>query len=149
MSVHKSTAFCMRQALNVVATAPVAMWTTMVCRVYGGSIPTTADAAAPTLLLTITGPAAAALTWAATAPAGVLVKSAQVQSGVVTGAGTQTATYFRYCESTDTDALDTTTYPRLQGAVANAGQEFDLSATSLVNGATVTLNAAALSVTPN
>lgn len=152
MSVRKSTKFCNLAILNAIAATDadaLKIFTTIQLRLYGGTVPTTADAAAATLLCTITGPAAAALTFAASAAAGVLLKSAQVWSGVVTGVGTQDATYFRFVSAADDDGATGSTYPRIQGSVGLAGVELDMSSVSQVNGATTTINYCALLMTPN
>jgi hypothetical protein len=156
MSIQRSTGFCNKEILNAVSPTPAVVFATVAAptvnamnlRIYGGSVPATADAAASTLLCTVTGPAAAALTFASSATAGVIAKSAQVWAGTVTGAGTQNATYFRFVASDDTDALSTT-YPRLQGVVGTAGVELDMSSVSQVNGATTTINSAALAMIPS
>lgn len=152
MTLQVSTKFANMTVLNIIApddATAVKTFTTQELRIYGGTVPATADAAASTLLCVITGPSAAALTWASSATAGVLLKSAQVWSGTVTGAGTQTATYYRYVSHADDDGATGSTYPRLQGIVSTAGTELVLSNTSLVNGATVTVSYAALSKSPS
>jgi hypothetical protein len=161
MSIKRSTGFCNKALVHQVAVSTAALFGTVAAptvnamnlRLYGGSVPPTADAAASTLLCTITGPTAAALLWdtanVGVASPGLLQKDpAQTWAGVVTGAGTQNATYFRFVASDDTDALSTT-YPRVQGVIGLAGVELDMSSVSQVNGATTTINSAALAMIPS
>lgn len=171
MSVHLSTKFCNAAIQNVVKTSPAAIFTTMQLRLFSGTAPATADALETgTLLLVLTGDFVDAttynaLTWLDTAAAlGVLLKSTQVWAGKVgdTNAGvgssattkittgTAVATWGRFCSKADTGVLDTTyVWPRIQGDIAAAGLEIDLSSTTLSFGATITANYAALSMTPS
>jgi hypothetical protein len=73
--------------------------------------------------------------------AGVLAKdSAQTWSGVAGNTGT--AGYYRLVPAqADSGAADATeTYPRLQGDIAVSGAALNLGSTSIVNGATVSVN---------
>jgi hypothetical protein len=119
-----------------------------VLKIYSGSQPATADAAITgSLLCTITVSSGA---WAAgspqyglefgTASSGAISKaSGDVWSG--TNAATGTAGYFRlYANATDAGAVDTSTYPRIDGAIATSGSQLNLSSTSLVSGATLTID---------
>lgn len=112
--------------------------------IYAGAVPATADAAlgAAVLLATIS------LNSTATgidldpggAAGGVIAKDpGQTWSGVVVGAGTQTATFYRHVGAADTGVLSTTE-PRIQGEVGTAGAELNLTSVSLTNGATQTID---------
>lgn len=78
------------------------------------------------------------------AVAGVMQKNAlEVWSGVVTGAGTQTAGWFRFKGSiADDNTLDSTNmkFIRMDGTISTSGANMNMSNTSLVNGVTQTLN---------
>lgn len=108
--------------------------------IYSGAVPADADAAVTgALLATITGPTAAALIWDTAAASGVLAKSAgQVWSGTVSGT-TAAATYYRLVDTADATTLSTTA-ARVQGTVASAGGDLNLSNTTLTNGATQTID---------
>jgi hypothetical protein len=109
-----------------------------VLKIWSGSEPTSADdAATGTLLATITGPSAAALAFDVAAN-GTLAKSAsQVWAG--TGLASGTAGYFRLQESADSNASSTTA-KRLQGACGTAGQQLNMTSTSVANGAPQTVD---------
>ena len=84
------------------------------------------------------------------ASAGVIQKSPlEVWSGVVTGAGTQTAGWFRFKGSVaDDNTLDSTNvkWIRMDGTISTTGANMNMSNTSLVNGVTQTLNTFAFTV---
>ncbi len=111
--------------------------------IYEGTEPASADAAINpadhTLLCTIfSDGTSAGLTLAATAADGFIDKSStETWSGTV--AETGTAKFFRHVGSADTGALSTT-QPRLQGTVARAGAELNISSTELVAGAPQSVN---------
>lgn len=119
-----------------------------VLKIYSGSQPATADAAATgTLLCTISvesgaftsGAVANGLEFGASA-AGAISKNSNVWSG--TNAATGTAGWFRfYANATDTGVSDSGfVYPRIDGAVATSGSQLNLSSTSLVIAATLTID---------
>lgn len=113
--------------------------------IYAGTEPANADASLPgdaVLLCDVSGPSAAALAWGATPVDGVLSKdAAQAWSGV--NAATGTATFFRIALPADTGTSSSTAV-RIQGRVAPAGAELNLSSVSLVSGATQTVEFASL-----
>ena len=82
--------------------------------------------------------------------AGVINKNpSEVWSGVVTGAGTQTAGWFRFKGSlADDNTLDSTLqkWIRMDGTISTTGANMNMSNTSLVNGVTQTLNTFAFTV---
>ena len=81
---------------------------------------------------------ATGLTLAATAADGFIEKSStETWSGTV--AETGVAKFFRHVGPTDTGALSTT-QPRLQGTVARAGAELNISDTALVAAAPQAVN---------
>lgn len=110
--------------------------TGMKLKIYGGTVPTTADAAlgAAALLSTITvNGAGTALTFNASAVSNVIEKnSSEVWQG--TNAATGTATFCRLELGSDTGAA-TTTEVRVQGDVGVAGRFLNLSSVSLTSGA--------------
>lgn len=111
-------------------------------RIYSGTPPATADAAiggGNTLLCTISvASSGTGLTFEASATGGVLPKNAsEVWSGVNAASGT--ATFFRHVAVGDTAALSTTE-ARMQGAIATAGAELNLSSVGLTSGATQTID---------
>lgn len=109
--------------------------------IYSGAEPATADAAVggATLLLTIYGDGVSdGLNLAATAADGFIEKlGSETWGGTVLATGT--ATWFRHVGSADTGALSTT-QPRLQGTVARAGAELNLSDVDLVAAAPQAVN---------
>lgn len=82
--------------------------------------------------------------------AGVINKNPnEVWSGVVTGAGTQTAGWFRFKGSlADDNTLDSTLqkWIRMDGTISTTGANMNMSNTSLVNGVTQTLNTFAFTI---
>lgn len=82
--------------------------------------------------------------------AGVIQKNPlEVWSGVVTGAGTQTAGWFRFKGSlADDNTLDSSNlkWLRMDGTVSTTGANMNMSNTSLVNGVTQTLNTFAFTI---
>lgn len=111
-------------------------------KIYSGPEPATADAAIPagaSLLLTVfSDNVSAGLALAAAAADGFIDKSGtQTWSGNVLASGT--ATWFRFVAPGDTGALSTT-QARLQGSVARAGGDLNISAVDLVAGAPQLLN---------
>lgn len=85
---------------------------------------------------------------AAGATEGTLTKlSTQTWSGTVTGAGTQTAGWFRMCQSSDPQTQDNLAiYRRLDGAIATSGSQLNFSSTSLTNGAVQTVSTFSIQV---
>lgn len=109
-------------------------------KIYSGSPPTNADdAASGSLLCTISlNSTGTGVNMASTATGGVLAKStAETWSGVVALSGA--ATYYRHVAASDTGAASTT-QARLQGEIATAGAELNLSSTTLTSGATQTVD---------
>lgn len=110
-------------------------------RIYTGAVPATADAAVSDadLLCTISlDGAGGGISLAGTASAGIIAKStAESWSG--TNAATGTATFFRHVAAGDTGD-ESITAPRLQGQVATAGAELNLSSTNLISGAVQTID---------
>lgn len=124
--------------VSAIANAVGAAIASPVIKVYSGPEPTSADdAATGTLLFTVTGPSAAALAFEVAA-GGTLSKSAsQVWAG--TGLASGTAGYFRLQEASDDGTLSTTA-KRAQGACGTAGQQLNMTSTSVANGAPQTVD---------
>jgi len=109
-------------------------------KIYSGSPPASADdAASGSLLCTISlNSTGTGVNMASTATGGVLAKStSETWSGVVALSGA--ATYYRHVAASDTGA-SSTTQARLQGEIATAGAELNLSSTTLTSGATQTVD---------
>jgi hypothetical protein len=109
-------------------------------KIYSGSPPASADdAASGSLLCTISlNSTGTGVNMASTASSGVLAKStSETWSGVVALSGA--ATYYRHVAASDTGA-SSTTQARLQGEIATAGAELNLSSTTLTSGATQTVD---------
>ena len=111
-------------------------------KIYSGTPPASADDAiggGNTLLCTITvNSGATGLSMAAAAVNGVLSKlTTDVWSGVNAASGT--ASFYRHVAAGDTGA-SSTTEARLQGLVAVAGAELNLSSVNLTAGATQTID---------
>lgn len=105
-------------------------------KIYTGSAPADADAAATgTLLCTISiNSSGTGINFDTAAAAGVLAKApGEVWSGV--NAATGTAGYFRHVAVGDTGALSTT-QARIQGAVGVTGADLNLTSVALVSTAT-------------
>jgi len=89
--------------------------------IFSGPVPATADAAidpscVQLVKLTDNGDGTTGLTFSGTATGGVLTKTpSEVWEGVVAASGT--ATFWRFCPSSDTPANASTTAARLQGTV--------------------------------
>lgn len=104
-------------------------------KIYSGAEPATADAAVTgTLLSTISvSGGGTGLTFDTAASAGVLAKNtSETWSGAI--AATGTAGYFRFVSASDT-GVSSATEERLQGSVALAGGDMNLSSISLVTNA--------------
>ncbi len=115
-------------------------------KIYTGSAPATADAAVTgTLLCTISNASSGTgINMAAAAVAGVLDKlSSETWSGVNVASGT--AGYYRQVAVGDDGTLSTT-QARVQGSIATAGSDMNLSSTSLTSGATQTLDSHSLAL---
>jgi len=110
-------------------------------KIYGGAVPPDADSAlgSATLLCTISNNSTGTgINFASAAASGVLQKaSAEVWSGVNAASGT--ATFFRHVAVGD-DGTSSTTQARIQGLVALAGGELNLTSVALVNAATQTID---------
>ncbi len=109
-------------------------------KLYGGTVPATADAAigGATLLCTLSiNSTGVGINFDTTATGDVLSKApGEIWSG--TNAASGTATFYRHVAAADDGTLSTTA-PRLQGTIAVAGGDINLSSVALVNGATQTL----------
>lgn len=110
-------------------------------KIYAGTEPVTADASlgSATLLCTISNNSTGTgLTMDAAAVAGVLLKNpAEVWSGV--NANTGAASFYRHVAPGDTGA-SSVTEARLQGSIAVAGSDMNLSNLALVAAAPQTLD---------
>lgn len=109
-------------------------------KLYSGSAPADADAAATgTLLCTISiASGGTGINFDTSAASGVLAKApAETWSGV--NAATGTAGYFRHVAVGDTAALSTT-QARIQGTVGTVGADLNLTSVSLTSGATQTID---------
>lgn len=111
-------------------------------KIYAGPEPASADAAidgSHTLLVTIYSDGTSdGINLAATAADGFVEKAgAESWSGTVTTSGT--ASFFRHVGSADTGA-SSTTQPRMQGTVALAGAELNISSVDLVSAAPQAVN---------
>ena len=109
---------------------------------YSGPVPAAADDAitgSHTLIVTISNDATGTgINMATAAAAGVLSKDlTETWRGVCAASGTPT--FYRHVAVGDTGALSTT-QKRLQGAIAVAGAEINLSDTSLIAAASETLD---------
>lgn len=107
-------------------------------KIYSGTAPASADDAVPggaTLLCVVSvNGAGTGVTFEASAQAGLLLKTAAEQwegDNVATG----TASWFRLVKTAD-DGSASTSAIRLQGSVALAGGDLNLTSTSLTSGAT-------------
>lgn len=109
-------------------------------KIYSGAEPASADdAETGTLLTTISiGSGGTGINFAAAAAAGALAKLAsETWSG--TNAATGTAGYFRHVAAGDDGTLSTT-QARIQGLVAVAGGDLNISSLSLTSAATQTID---------
>ncbi len=107
-------------------------------KLYSGAAPATADDAEGTLLVSIgSDNADTHCHFLAAAVSGVLSKNADIWSGVAGATGT--ASYFRLVVNTDTGVLSTTEI-RMQGTVGTSGADINMSAVSIVSGATQTID---------
>jgi len=111
-------------------------------QIYSGTEPATADDAiggGNTLLCTISlNSTGTGINMAAAAAAGVISKlSSEAWSGANAASGT--ASFYRHVAVGDT-AASSTSEPRLQGSIAIAGAELNISSTTLTSGATQTID---------
>lgn len=111
-------------------------------KIYSGAEPASADAAVPAeavLLCTISlNSGADGISFDAAASSGVLAKApSEVWSGVVWASGT--AAWYRHVTAAD-DGTSSATAVRLQGSVATSGADLNLSSTTLISGATQTID---------
>ncbi|MEZ2293937.1 hypothetical protein [Variovorax sp. RCC_210] len=112
---------------------------TLVMRIYSGTEPVSAnDAITGTLLVTLTGPSAAALAFDAAVGGALPKASSQVWSGVAVAGGT--ATHFRLTDTADTGNASTTA-KRIQGKCGTSTSELNMTSTSIASGATQTVDA--------
>lgn len=143
--IKKSTALVNYLLDSFDARPAAALFATPHLRIYSGTVPATADAAAGTIIATVKV-GGGALTFAAAA-AGVLAKSGTWEDASGTNAG-GTASYWRLVTSADTDALDTTTYPRIQGTCGTSGTDMVLGSTTIPANTTFALNFFSVSILP-
>lgn len=109
-------------------------------KIYSGAEPASADdAATGTLLCTVSvNSTGTGINFETAAASGVLTKeTTEVWSGVNAASGT--AGYFRHVASGD-DGTSSTTQKRIQGSIAVAGADLNLSAVGLTSGATQTID---------
>lgn len=110
-------------------------------RLFSGPVPASADAAidgssVELVLISTGGDGTTGLTFEASAPGGVLVKTeADKWSGVI--AATGTATFYRFCEAGDSGAAPSATAKREQGTVGTTiASEGTLTSVALTSGNT-------------
>jgi hypothetical protein len=119
--------------------------------VYSGSAPTNPeDAATGTLIVTVsTGGVGTTLAFEASPVTGngaIQKLAAGDWRGTAIGAG-GTMGYFRFRKISDTQAADGSfTYPRIQGAVAVAGSDLNVSSTSLTTAQILVINSFVLNL---
>lgn len=110
-------------------------------KIYGGTVPATADDAlgSATLLNTVSvNSTGTGINFDTSASGGVIAKApGEVWSGVNSASGT--ATFFRHVTAADTGA-SSSTERRIQGTIATAGADLNLSSTALTSGATQTVD---------
>ena len=107
--------------------------TTMTATVANSGNPTTAGVTA------VNG-----CNWQFPASVGALSKEATAWSGVAVATGT--AGWFRYkADNADTDG-SSTSFKRMDGAIATSGAELNLSSTSITSGATISVSTATFTV---
>jgi hypothetical protein len=110
-------------------------------KIYAGVEPATADASlgSATLLCTLSNNSTGTgLTLEAAAAAGIILKNAaETWSGNNVAGGV--AAFYRHVAPGDTGA-SSTTERRVQGSIATAGADMNMSNTTLVNGAPQTLD---------
>lgn len=108
-------------------------------RIYSGPVPAAADdAIGSAVLLSTIKNGSAGINFDAAAAGGVLGKApAETWSGVNVAGGA--ASFFRHVLSADAGALSTTA-PRIQGTVAVAGADLNLTSVALSSGATQTVD---------
>ena len=99
--------------------------------IYAGTQPTDANTAISTQVLLVTLPMATA--FAAAASAGVLTLTTPTTTAV-TGAGTQTATFFRMLNAASSATL-------FDGTVGTSGADLNFSTVSFSNGANISITA--------
>lgn len=109
-------------------------------RIYSGPVPTSADNAidvSNVLLVTIKAEGSP-LNFETAAANGVITKELdEVWNGVAVASGT--ATFFRHVLPSDTGALSTTS-PRIQGEIAVAGKDMNITSTAISSGGTQTID---------
>lgn len=108
--------------------------------IYAGTVPASADDSigSATLLCRISvNSGLTGLTFGAASNGTISKNGSEVWSGVNVASGT--ATFYRHVAPGDTGALSTTA-PRIQGTVAIAGGELNLSSVALTSGATQTID---------
>lgn len=119
-------------------------FTTLELRLYSGTEPASADdAITGTKLVTIQGPAAAALAFDAAASGSLPKAAGQVWSGVAEAGGT--ATHFRLVDVADDDASSSSA-KRIQGKCGTSGAELNMTSTSIALGATQTVDAGSITM---
>ncbi len=137
MSVKLSTA--LRNHLLVSGSIKSAFDPGSEIRVYGGTVPATADAAigGATLLLTIKN-GSSGITFAASAAGGVLLKNAsETWSGTAVASGVPT--FYRHVLTAD-DGSASTSALRYQGTCGAAGADMNFTAGALTDGGAETLS---------
>lgn len=103
-------------------------------RIYSGAPPADADAAVTGTLLCTVKNAGAGINFDTAAAGGILAKApGETWSGVNAASGT--AGYFRHVLAADTGAVSTSAV-RIQGTIATAGADLNISSTALTSGAT-------------
>jgi hypothetical protein len=139
---QQSTALC-NYLLDTGSLKTLFSGTTAELRLYSGSLPATADAAAGTLVARIKE-GGAALTFAAAASGGVLSKSANVWSDPAPAGGV--AAYYRLVLAADDDSASAV-FKRVQGTVGLGGADLNVGNTTIAG--SFTLNVFTQSMIPN
>lgn len=108
-------------------------------KLYSGTAPVSADAALTGTLVTTISVASGGtgISMAAAAASGVLSKAVETWSGV--NASSSTVTHYRHVAVGDDGTLSTT-QARIQGSIATAGADMNLSSVALTSGATQTID---------
>jgi len=146
MAEKMSTGLC-NALLDTSSLKAIFSATTAELRIYGGTVPATADAApaTPTPIATVKE-GGAALTFAASASAGTIAKSANAWTDSSAAGGT--ATFYRLVLSADANDASATA-KRIQGTIGVGGADMNVGSTTIAGAAVFTVNTFTQSIVPS
>jgi hypothetical protein len=123
-------------------------FTNMELRLYAGSVPATADAAAGSTAVIVVKNGGSYATFGTASGGTIAINSTETWTG--TAGSTTTITFYRLVGHADDDSSDSGhIYPRVQGTIGVGGSDMNVGSAAVTSGASFTVNTFTQSIVPS